>query len=97
MTFLLNLWHIAKQVPQIIGVIKTIIDIVGLEQVQSLLMAIRDAVKKTAAEQGETPKTEEERVRLFKKLLQRRTFGNLGMSEGDYAAFCYPEQEKNYA
>ena len=97
MTLLSNLWVILTQAPQIIGIIKAIIDIVGSAQVQTLLTAIRDALKKQATEDGTIQNTESERVRFFQRVLQRRTFGNLGMSDTEYAAFCYPNSERNYA
>ena len=42
MTFLFNLWQILTRAPQIIGIIKAIIDVVGSTQVQQILEAIRD-------------------------------------------------------
>jgi hypothetical protein len=89
--------RILFQAPQIIDIVKTIMDIVGSAQVQNLLEAIRDALQKEVAKGGAPPKTEAEREGLFKRILQRRTFGNLGMSEGDYANFCDHQQERNYA
>ena len=69
MTFLTNLWLILTKAPQIIGIIKTIIDIVGSTQVQKLLEAIRDAMKIEIADKP--PQTEPERERLVRRFLQR--------------------------
>jgi hypothetical protein len=66
MTFLSNLWQIVTKAPQIIGIIKAIIDIVGSAQVQKLLESIRDALKTE-----DSPTSELERERLVKRLLRR--------------------------
>jgi len=71
MTAFFALIQILFKAPQIIGIIKTIIDIVGSAQVQSLLEAIRDALKKEVVDQGTPPKTETERVRLFRRVVRR--------------------------
>ena len=71
MTFLFNLWQILTKAPQIIGIIKAIIDIVGSAQVQKLLEAIRDALKQETQNPAVPPSTEPERERLVKRLVQR--------------------------
>ena len=87
MTFLQNLWTILKHAPQIIGIIKAIIDVVGSEQVQKILEAIRDALKKETPPNAALPVTEPERERIVKRLFRRLAFASLGISEKEYAAF----------
>ena len=69
MTFLSNLWQILVKAPQIIGIIKAIIDIVGSTQVQKILTALLDALKTEVPE--EPPTSEPERERLVKRFLRR--------------------------
>jgi len=71
MAFLSNLWHVLTKTPQIIGIIKAIMDIVGSAQVQKLLESIRDALKTEISCPDSPPTTEPERERLVKRLLQR--------------------------
>jgi hypothetical protein len=70
MTFLTNLWQIITKAPQIIGIVKAIIDIVGSTQVQKLLEAIRDAMTSEIADPNKPPQTEPERERLVKRLIR---------------------------
>ena len=70
MAFLSNLWHILVKAPQIIGIIKTIIDIVGSAQVQNILESIRDILKAEVSN-IDLPSTESERVRIVKRLFRR--------------------------
>jgi len=71
MTFLFNLLQILFKAPQIIGIIKTILDIVGSAQVQRLLESIRDALKTEVPHPDSPPPTEPERERLVKRLFRR--------------------------
>ena len=71
MTFLSNLWQILIKAPQIIGIIKAIIDIVGSAQVQKILESIRDTLKTEVSNPDAPPTTEPERERLVKRLLRR--------------------------
>jgi len=85
MTFLINLWQILIKAPQIIGIIKAIIDVVGSEQVQKILEAIREALKKETPVDS-LPATEPERERVVRRLFQRLAINTLGMTEQEYAA-----------
>ena len=87
LVFLKNLWAIGRRLPAIIAIIRTIIDVVGSETVQAFLEAIRDAVIK---EKGtvEPPKTDTERRRLWDRILRRRAFDTLGVSESTWESFC---------
>ena len=85
MTFLSNLWQILVKAPQIIGIIKAIIDIVGSAQVQKILELIRDILK---TESSASPAiTEPERERLVQRLFRRWALKSLGISEQQYVAF----------
>jgi hypothetical protein len=95
--FLSNLWFLLTKAPQIIGIIKMIIDIIGSPQVQSLLESILSALKKEVPTPDKMPKTEPERIRLLERLRRRLALSNLGMSDGDYVAFCDRKQERNQA
>jgi len=70
MTFLSNLWQILRSAPQIIGIIKAILDVVGSTQVQKILESIRDALK-TETQAQAIPTSEPERERLVKRILRR--------------------------
>ena len=70
MTFLLNLWQILTKAPQIIGIIKAIIDVVGSAQVQKILEAIREAMNTEAPMVGQC-QSEPERERLVRRILRR--------------------------
>ena len=69
MTFLSNLFQILLKAPQIIGIIKAILDIVGSEQVQNILESIREALKKEVPDA--LPQSEPERKRLVRRLFRR--------------------------
>jgi len=71
MTFLINLWQIVTKAPQIVGIVKAIIDIVGSAQVQKLLESIRDALKMDVSSSDALPTSEPERERLVQRLLRR--------------------------
>ena len=70
MTFLLNLWQILIKAPQIIGIIKAIIDVVGSEQVQKILESIREALNKETP-MDSLPTSEPERERLVRRIFRR--------------------------
>jgi len=70
MKLLLNLYHILRKAPQIIGIIKAIIDVIGSKQVQNILEAIRDAINTEAPTVG-TCESEPERERLVRRILRR--------------------------
>jgi hypothetical protein len=84
------LWILGKA-PPIIAVVTAMIDLLGSAQVQALLEAIREAIKKEVATQGTLPKTEEERVGFFKRIFQRWALGHLGISEREYANMQIPK------
>ncbi|MDR0328412.1 MAG: hypothetical protein LBI05_08970 [Planctomycetaceae bacterium] len=71
MTFLSNLWQILIKAPQIVGIIKAIMDIVGSAQVQKLLESIRDVLQTEVPNPDAPPQTEPERERIIKRLLRR--------------------------
>jgi hypothetical protein len=70
MTFLFNLWQIGRSAPQIIGIVKAIIDVIGSKQVQSILDSIREALK-TETHSNVIPTSEPERERLVRRILRR--------------------------
>jgi len=71
MTFLVNLWLVLKAAPQIIGIVKAIIDLVGSAQVQKILEAIRDALKQEIPTRDSIPTSEPERARIVTRLFRR--------------------------
>jgi len=77
MTFFLNLWQILTKAPQIIGIIKAILDVVGSAQVQKILEAIRDAMNMEVPTGGPCG-SEPERERLVRRILRR-----MGEEKGD--------------
>jgi len=87
MTFLSNLWQILVRAPQIIGIIKAIIDIVGSTQVQKILESIRDVLKTECPNPVRPPSTEPERERIVRRLFRRLALGSLELSEQEYADF----------
>ena len=93
MTLLSNLFHILFKAPQVIGIIKAIIDIVGSAQVQQILESIRDALKKEVPALEKPPATEPERKRLVQRLFKQMALKNLGMSEHEYVAYVNRERE----
>jgi len=70
MTLLINIWQILTKAPQIIGIIKAIIDVIGSKQVQKVLEAIRDAMNIESPMVGSC-QTEPERERLARRILRR--------------------------
>ena len=92
---ILNLWKIWRSAPQIIAIITAIIDIIGSVQVQNLLEAIRDALKKEVP--ALPPATEPERQRVVQRLLRRLVAKDLNMSDTDFANFCNIQQQRNQA
>ena len=87
MALLSNLWQILVKAPQVIGIIRAIIDLVGSAQVQKILETIRDALKSEVPNASTPPTTEPERERVVKRLFRRLAFNNLGLSEQEYVAF----------
>jgi len=81
MTFLSNLWQILIKAPQIISIIKAIIDLVGSAQVQKILEAIRDALQTEVSAPALPPATEPERERIVQRLFQRLAFRCSDMPE----------------
>jgi hypothetical protein len=79
-----NLLQILFKAPQIIGIIKAILDIVGSEQVQKILEALRTALIQEVPNPAIPPKTEPERERLIQRFFRRLTLNHLGMSEQAY-------------
>jgi len=69
MTLLFNLLQILFKAPQIIGIVKAILDVVGSEQVQKILEA--DGLKTEVPATELPPQTEPERERLVKRLFKR--------------------------
>lgn len=70
MIFLFNLFQILLKAPQIIGIVKAILDIVGSAQVRHLLESIRDALKSEVSN-ADAPTSEPERERIVRRLLRR--------------------------
>ena len=93
LTFIGNLWTILTAAPQVIGIVKAIIDLVGSAQVQQIFEAIRDALKKEVPALEKPPATEPERKRLVQRLFKRMALKELGMSEQDFVAYVNRERE----
>ena len=70
MTFLLNLWQIVTKAPQIIGIIKAIIDVIGSKQVQTILEAIREAIN-TEVPMVTPCETESAQERLVRRIVRQ--------------------------
>ena len=68
MTFFVNLFQILFKAPQIIGIVKAILDIIGSKQVQRILESIQDALK---TETDAIPTSEPERERFLKRIFRR--------------------------
>jgi hypothetical protein len=84
-----NLLAIGRKLPAIIAILKSIIDVIGSDQVQKILEAIRGALIKESPEKiPEIPQTENQRIRIVKRLQQRLGLAWLGMSEAEYVAYC---------
>jgi hypothetical protein len=92
MTLLLNLFQILRAAPQIIGIIKAIIDVVGSAQVQKILESLWDALKKETPPDA-IPTSEPERERIVQRVWKRLAFKNLGMSEQEYAHFIQQQED----
>jgi hypothetical protein len=73
-----NLLQILFKAPQIIGIVKAILDIVGSEQVQKILESIRDALKTELPNPTLPPETEPERKRLVRRTFRRLALNNSG-------------------
>lgn len=83
-----NILAIGSKLPAIIAVIRAIADVVGSDQVQALLEAFRDALKKEVPNPDIIPDTEPARLRLVDRIRQRRALDDLGLSKADYEAAC---------
>ena len=95
MTLLSNLWQILVKAPQVIGILRAILDLVGSSQVQKILETIRDVLKSEVPNLSLPPATEAERERLVKRLFRRLALKSLGMSEQEYAVFV-EQQDKDF-
>ena len=71
MIILFNLIQILFKAPQVIGIIKTIIDIVGSAQVRHLLESIRDVLKTEVPNSDALSTSEPERERIVRRLLRK--------------------------
>ncbi|MDR0704302.1 MAG: hypothetical protein LBF88_04865 [Planctomycetaceae bacterium] len=88
-TLLKNLWVIGMKLPALIAILKSIIDVIGSEQVKRILEAIRDAVRgESVIPIPETPQTEAQRLRIVQRLRQRLALSWLNMTESEYTAYC---------
>ena len=96
MQLLFNLWQILVKAPQVIGIIKAIIDLVGSAQVQKILEAIRDALGSEVPNSTLSPASEQERERMVKRLFRRLAFKSLGMSEQEYTAFIDHQRKTDF-
>ena len=96
MTLLFNLWQIFVKAPQIIGIIKAILDLVGSTQVQKILETIRDTLKTEVSNASAPPTTEPERERMVKRLFRRLALNSLGLSEQEYTAFVNQARTTNF-
>lgn len=70
-SFFANLFRIGRKLPTIVAVVRSLIDVIGSEQVQFLLETIRGALEKETPDPEHPPETEPERIRLTERLLRR--------------------------
>jgi signal transduction histidine kinase len=84
-TFLKNLFVIAWKVPGIVGIIRTIIDIVGADSVQEIFQRVRDAVQSAQIEKPLTDEEPAKRLRIFRYLKDRIGQRLLGISDNHFA------------
>ena len=96
MALLSNLWQILVKAPQIIGIIRAILDLVGSTQVQTILETIRDTLKTEVQNTSASPATEPERERIVQRLFRRLAFKHLGLSEQEYTAFVNPQRTTDF-
>jgi len=87
MTFISNLWAILWKAPQIIGIIRAIIDVIGSAQMQRVLEAIRGAMHDEGAPPNGTT-DEPTRERLVTRIFRRLAFRTLGVGEEQYTDMC---------
>lgn len=92
MTLFLNLWTILTKAPNIIAIIKAIMDVIGSTQVQKILEAIRDAMHDEGAMPNGTT-DEPGRKRLATRIRERFARQTLGMSDTEYANFVHHKQQ----
>jgi hypothetical protein len=79
MTFFTALLQIILKAPQIIGIIKSIIDVIGSEQVQTILETIRESLKQEVQALDSPLKTKADRVRLAERVRKRFAEKELGV------------------
>ena len=82
------LWHFGGKTPQAFAVINGILAVLGSAEVLKLLELIGAAAKKETETLPGPPDTEPARRRLLDRILQRFALNRLGMTEGQYTAFC---------
>jgi hypothetical protein len=84
-----NLWAIGMKLPTIIAILKSIIDVIGSDQVKRILEAIRDAVAGESVNPiPEIPQTEGQRRRIADRIRRRLGLTWLGMTDAEYMAYC---------
>jgi len=90
-----NIWIIVWKAPQIIGIIKAIIDIAGSETVTKILESIRDILKLEPLPPNPDKETEPSKLRLLERLKHRIGLSMLNMGESDYMVFQDFQTMKN--
>jgi hypothetical protein len=86
-TFIANLWSIGTKLPAIVAIIKAIIDVIGSDQIKSILQTIKDVVTKET-EKEEIPATEPQRLRLVDRIKTRLGLAWLGVTQDEYTEYC---------
>ena len=87
-TIIAVLWQLGWKAPKIFTVIARIRNVLGSEQFQKLIEAIGLATKDETETLVGPPITEPVRRQLLHRILRRFSFNQLGMTEGQYVAFC---------
>ncbi|MCL2743642.1 MAG: hypothetical protein FWE67_07310 [Planctomycetaceae bacterium] len=95
MTLISNLWTIIWKAPQIIGIIRAIIDITGSETFQKILEFIQDILKLEPLPPNPDKESEPDKQRLLERLKKRIGLSMLKMDEGDYMVFQDFQTMKN--
>jgi hypothetical protein len=84
-TFIKNLFVIALKVPAAVGIIRTIIDIVGADSVKEIMKLVRDAVQTARIEKPLTDEEPAKRLRIFRYLKDRIGQRCLGITDEHFA------------
>jgi hypothetical protein len=85
LSFLSNLFVIARKAPAIIGIIRTVIDIVGADSVKEIMRLVRDAVQSAQIEKPSPDDDPAERLRIFRRVKDKIGQRCLGITDDHFA------------